>query len=154
MNPIQTDESYIPVWKRWLPRGGALASTVAALCCIGLPAVVSLATAIGATFLVRDETLAPILVGVLLVTFAGNYLTFRCHRSPLPMIGTIVAGAWIFVFTFVVSSGHEHHDAMSQHLRAGATGSRAGLIWLGLALLIATQILDVIKVRACSTDHA
>ncbi len=45
------------VAQRWLPRAGLLSAASTTLCCLGISAALSLATAVGASFLTRDATL-------------------------------------------------------------------------------------------------
>ena len=62
--PSDTDPVVLalpPRWQRALPPPAALVAGFAALCCLGLTALVSLLTAIGATFLTQDATLRPLL---------------------------------------------------------------------------------------------
>ncbi len=50
------------VAQRWLPRAGLLSAAFTTLCCLGISAALSLATAVGASFLTRDATLQPLLI--------------------------------------------------------------------------------------------
>src|SRR5712691_4114239 len=95
-------EGDIPFWQRWLPRAGTVAAGFTTLCCIGVTAALSLASAVGATFLTRDATLKPLLAATIALTVVGSALTYRRHRNPFPLLLTAVAGAWVFLFTFVI----------------------------------------------------
>lgn len=44
------------VAQRWLPRAGLLSAAFTTLCCLGISAALSLATAVGASFLTRDAS--------------------------------------------------------------------------------------------------
>jgi hypothetical protein len=145
-----------PLWQRLLPRAGAIAAGFTALCCLGISAALSLASSVGATFLTRDSSLKPLLAMTLVITALGSALTYWRHRHPGPLLLTAAAGAWVYLFTFVVktSSHTPMHDDMSHahehgsHLtHAGLTGGRRTLVWLGLAVLIAAQVWDVMRVR-------
>jgi hypothetical protein len=75
---------------------GVLSAGLTTLCCLGVSAALSLATALGATFLTRDGTLRPILGGTLAVTIAGSALTYRRHRRPAPLALTTLAAVWVY----------------------------------------------------------
>jgi hypothetical protein len=145
-----------PLWQRLLPRVGAVAAGFTALCCLGISAALSLASSVGATFLTRDSSVKPLLAITLVVTALGSALTYWRHRHPGPLLLTVLAGAWVYLFTFVVETsshapmhdnmGHVHeHGAHLTH--AGLTGGRRMLVWLGLAVLVAAQVWDVLRVR-------
>jgi hypothetical protein len=113
-----------------------------------------LAASVGATVLTRDRSLRPLLAATLLFTALGSALTFTRHRKPGPLILTIAAGLWIYVFTFAVgASSHaaERHDVTGAHdhgaTHPGLGGGRSALVWFGLAVLIAAQMWDVLRVR-------
>ncbi len=92
-------------WKDHLDKLGIIGSFVAALCCLGVPAVVSIAAAIGLGFLIRDTILLPLMVLFLLVTLIGLYLGYRAHRRAWPLILGVVSSlaALFFVFGHTVS---------------------------------------------------
>ncbi|GLD45107.1 mercuric transporter MerH [Mycobacterium kiyosense] len=130
-----------PRWQRWLPRGAALVAAFATLCCLGLTALVSLLTAIGATFLTTDATLRPLLAVSLVITIAASAFTWRRHRNPLPLLLTVIAAGVIFWSLY------------------GAQLSSAGLpggvgVWLGLALLLTAQVWDVWRLRQLKRQNA
>lgn len=133
-----------PVWQRWIPRAGVIAAGFTALCCLGVAAGLSLATSVGATFLTRDSSLRPLLAATLLFTALGSALTFTRHRKPGPLILTIAAGLWIYVFTFAV--GARSHAAEHGASHPGL-GGRSALVWFGLAVLIAAQVWDMLGMR-------
>jgi MerC mercury resistance protein len=60
-------------WKRNLDKIGLGGSLFAALCCLGLPALLSILSAIGLSFLINDGVLLPLLIVFLLVTLVGLY---------------------------------------------------------------------------------
>ncbi len=93
-----------------------------------------MASALGATFLLNDATLRPLLIATLVVTLIGSALTFRLHRNPLPVILTAISGPWIYFFTFV------HWTPP--------------LVWTGLAVLIGAQLWDYRRTRACTRNVA
>ena len=143
----------VPLWQRWLPRAGAIAAGFTTLCCIGVSAALSLASAVGATFLTKDATLRPVLAATLALTVVGSALTYWRHRNPLPLLLTAAAGAWVFLFTFVIV-GRAHagsHDTMagmaSTSGHAGTPAPHWPLVWAGLAVFLAAQVWDVVRVR-------
>lgn len=118
-----------------LSRTGFVASAVTTICCLGLPAAISLASAIGATFLIRDATLQPLLLAALAVTVAGSAWTSRRHRAVAPLLLTVTAGALIY-------------SALYGPLNMGIAGVGATvLIWVGLAGLLGAQLWDALHVR-------
>lgn len=119
----------LPAWRRWVPRLGVVGSLITTACCIGLPAVVGLFTAIGAGFLVQDKYLQPLLIAFLLLTVAASALTFWSHRNPIPLVITVLAGIVIYWFIY------------GQY--------RVTFVWIGAAAMVAAQVWDVAAVRAC-----
>jgi|ERR1051326_595860 mercuric ion transport protein len=91
-------------WKNHLDKLGVVGSFVAALCCLGVPAVVSIVASIGLRFLINDALLLPLMVFFLLVTLIGLYLGYRVHRRTWPLILGIVSSfvALFFVFGHTV----------------------------------------------------
>lgn len=100
---------------------GPLGAIFAAACCLGLTWLVSLVTALGAGFLIRDSILMPLLVVFLAVTVWGLSRSYRRHSWAAPL----VAG----------SSG-------AVLLLAGIFTARP-LSYAGIALLIAAPLLDL-----------
>jgi uncharacterized membrane protein (UPF0136 family) len=119
----------LPTWRRWLPRAGALASLFTTACCVGLPAAVSLVSAIGAGFLTQDKYLQPLLIVFIVVTVVASALTYWQHRNPIPLIVTVVAGVTIYWFIY--------------------RDYRVTLVWIGAVAMIAAQVWDIVAVRAC-----
>lgn len=110
----------------------------------------------GATFLTQDSTLRPILAGTLALTVAGSALTYWRHRHPGQLILTALAAVWVYGVIFLAGGSHggyadvsttDHmadHDHASAH--AGLGGGRLALAWVGLAVLVAAQVWDVVRV--------
>lgn len=140
--------SEIPAWRRWAPRVATVSATFTALCCLGVTAALSLATAVGATFMTTDETLQPLLAVMLVLTAAGSLLTLLGHRNPLPLILTVASGALVF-FAIFGSSLFAAHEEASTH-GGGGGGHSGGNIWAwsGLVVLIAVQVWDFWLVRS------
>jgi len=147
----------------WLSWAGLVTAGFTALCCIGVSAALSLATAVGATFLTRDSSLRPLLAASLAVTVLGSALTFRRHRRPGPLALTSTAAIWVYTSIYLVGgthggTGHGDHmaDNMTDHATqaahlAGFSGGRLTAVWLGLAVLVAAQVWDLVRIR---TRHA
>lgn len=145
-------------------RVGFVASAVTTVCCLGVAAAVSLATAVGATFLTRDATLKPLLVVSLAVTIAASAWTFSRHRGPGPLVLTVLASGLVFTALYGpldtgigvahAATGHASaHPAMGDRMTAAAA-SQGGvsprvLVWIGLAALLSAQIWDVRRTRRC-----
>jgi hypothetical protein len=138
--------------RRWVSTLGAIAAGFTAACCVGLSAAVSLSTALGATFLTRDTTLRPLLAFTLAVTVAGSALTYWRRRQAWPLALSLVSAAWIYSFVYLIGAGHA--GAMTDHMadhavghRTGFSGGRLAAIWIGLAVLVGSQLRDLIIVR-------
>lgn len=88
-------------WSRHLDKFGLVGSLVAALCCLGVPAVLAVVSAVGLGFLINDATLLPLLVVFGAILLLGLALGMRHHRSPWAfLLGLVSAFATIF-FIFV-----------------------------------------------------
>lgn len=89
-------------WKRNLDKLGIGGTLFAALCCLGFPALLSILSAIGLSFLINDAVLLPLLIIFFFVTLIGLYLGVGHHGSWLGfIIGMISAGGATFIFIFV-----------------------------------------------------
>ncbi|MGQ0570639.1 MAG: MerC domain-containing protein [Armatimonadota bacterium] len=88
-------------WSRHLDKIGVTGSLIAALCCLGVPAVIAVASALGLGFLINDATLLPLLLIFLLVLLSGLWLGVRHHRNPLALVVGLVSAVVTVVFLFV-----------------------------------------------------
>lgn len=88
------------VLKDYVDKIGILGAFVAAACCLGLPAVLSIVAAAGLGFLVNDAYLRPLLIVFLLVTLVGLILGYRAHhRAGALILGVFSAiGAYTFIY--------------------------------------------------------
>ena len=111
-----------------------MATLFTTACCIGLPAVVSLATALGAGFLLTDRYLQPLLTTLVLVTIAAGALTYRRHRNLAPLLVTVLSADAIYWFIY--------------------RDYRVQIVWVAALALIAAQVWDVLAVRACAVRAA
>ena len=80
---------------------GILGAAFAALCCLGVSAILSVVSAIGLGFLVNDAVLLPLLVVSLLVTAWGLVSGFRRHYHPGALVLGAAGGIGVLVFIFV-----------------------------------------------------
>jgi len=126
---VTRSDPRLPGWRRWLPRLAAVATLFTTACCVGLPAAVSLVSAVGAGFLLTDRYLQPLLVAFLLVTVVASTLTFWRHRNPVPLIVTAASGAVVYFFIY--------------------RDLQVRIVWAGVAAMIMAQVWDVFAVRAC-----
>lgn len=76
---------------------GITGAIVSSLCCLGVPAVLSVVAALGLGFLVRDAILVPLLIASLLVVLWGLAMGWRRHRNPAALILGIAAALLLFV---------------------------------------------------------
>lgn len=90
-------------WRNSLDKIGIVGSFIAAACCLGLPAIVSILAAIGLGFLIKDAILLPLMVLFLALTLIGLYLGFRVHGQALPLILGSASAVATFVFVFIHS---------------------------------------------------
>lgn len=69
-----------------LDRVGIIGATIAALCCLGLPAILSVLTAIGLGFIVNDAVLAPLLIVSLALIVWALVRGFRRHGNATALV--------------------------------------------------------------------
>jgi mercuric ion transport protein len=88
-------------WQHHLDKIGVVGSFVAAACCLGLPVVLSIVTAIGLGFLINDALLLPLMILFLAVTVIGLVFGYRVHRRPWPLVVAAVSATAAYFFVFV-----------------------------------------------------
>ena len=71
---------------------GIVGAVLAALCCQGIPAVLSIVAALGLGFLVNDAVLAPLLLVSVGVVAWGLTAGWRRHGNLAPLVLGIAAG--------------------------------------------------------------
>jgi len=69
-----------------LDKVGIIGATIAALCCLGLPAILSVLTAIGLGFIVNDAVLAPLLIVSLALIVWALVRGFRRHGNATALV--------------------------------------------------------------------
>ena len=79
---------------------GIVGSLIAALCCLGVPAVLSIFAAIGLGFLINDAVLLPLLALFLLITLIGLFSGYRSHpkKTALGFVSAVVMFLFLFIF--------------------------------------------------------
>jgi mercuric ion transport protein len=65
-----------------LDKVGVGGSLFTALCCLGIPALLSIVSAVGLGFLINDAILLPLLVVFLALTLYGLFRGYQKHRKP------------------------------------------------------------------------
>lgn len=109
-----------------LDKVGVVGSIIAALCCLGVSAIISVFSAIGLAFLINDSILLPLLAFFLLVTLFGLYKGFRSHKKKTALIIGIASTIVTFLFLFIYPS----------------------ISYFGIAGLIAASILNIFHQRS------
>ncbi len=110
-----------------LDKLGIVGSLIAALCCLGVPAVLSIFAAIGLGFLINDAILLPLLALFVLITLIGLFSGYRSHRKKAALNLGLVSAVGMFLFLFIFPP----------------------ITYLGLAGLIAASVLNVWHQRTC-----
>lgn len=122
---IETEHPQSGFWRRHLDKVGIGGSLFAALCCLGFPALLSILSAIGLGFLVRDAILIPLLLVFLAITLVGLYFGTRHHHEPWALILGGLSAVVIFVFIGIVPNG-----AIAGVGIAGLIAASALNVWL------------------------
>ena len=85
----------------YLDKIGALGSIFTALCCLGVPAPLSILSAIGLGFLINDAILLPLLVAFLVITVVGLISGRRHHGKPWALIVGVLSSLVVVGFLFI-----------------------------------------------------
>ena len=109
--------------RRYLDKIGVLGSLFTALCCLGVPALLSILSAIGLGFLINDAILLPLLVAFLGITVVGLISGKRHHGKPWALIVGVISSLVVVEFLFI------HFNQ--------------GLVQAGIGGLILTSLLNV-----------
>lgn len=121
----------------WISRHGDkvgfVGTVIAALCCIGIPAVIAFLVAIGAGFLINDLILLPLLVLFLVISLWGLWTSKDRHGSRIPF--AMGLAATILTLGSVLG------------LFLGAVWVHIWKVYLGLAVLLAATALNIILIR-------
>ena len=119
---------------------GFLGAGFAAACCLGLPLVLSALGAVGAGFLVRDAYLFPLFVAFVALSLWLLYRSATGHGRLLPFWLGVTGGIVGITGLFLLVTGLYPQSA---------------LVYVGLALLVAGSIWDLVngrRVAACATN--
>lgn len=106
---------------------GILGATFAALCCLGLSAVLSVVTAVGLGFLIKDAILLPLLILSLAITLWGLLSGWRRHHNGAALVLGVLASAALIVFSYFRPS--------------------RPLAFSSIAALVAASVLNVVFLR-------
>ena len=143
----------------WMHGGGsplaALAALFTTLCCLGLPALVGLLSALGAGFLLNDRYLEPLLAGTLLLTLLIAGLHLRRRHQPGPFLLSLVAAGSVFFAIYGIgllpqTSGGDH---MADGMAATPTWSPF-LAYGAILVLLGAQVWDLWLYRRCAPTAA
>ncbi|MBI4363852.1 MAG: MerC domain-containing protein, partial [Candidatus Latescibacteria bacterium] len=99
MNQTPVKESGF--WSRHLDKVGLAGSLIAALCCLGVPAVLAVVSAVGLGFLINDATPLPLLLVFAGVLLLGLGQGVRHHRSPWALVLGLVSAIITVLLLFV-----------------------------------------------------
>jgi mercuric ion transport protein len=110
--------------ERFADWAGPAGSVFAALCCLGVPWIVSAITAVGLAFLKSDAILWPLLIAAILLSIWGFWIGYRAHRGALPLaVGVTSAASLIAGVIFV------HGFPARELIYAGSIGMVVASIW-------------------------
>ena len=117
-------------WKGHLDKLGVGGSFVAAACCLGLSAVVSIMGALGLGFLINDVVLLPLLLVFLALTLTGLWFGYRVHRQPWALLvaGTSTVVLFVFIFVYMV----------------------VPIAYTAVGGLVAASVLNIVLLRRCA----
>jgi mercuric ion transport protein len=79
---------------------GILGAAFAALCCLGVSAVLSVVTAVGLGFLINDAILLPLLILSLAVTLWGFFSGWKRHHNVAALVLGVFASLALVVFSY------------------------------------------------------
>ena len=140
----------------WMRGGGSRLAVLAALfttlCCLGFPALVGLFSAMGASFLLNDRYLEPLLAGTLLLTLLIAGLHLRRHHRPGPFLLSFVAAGSVFfaIYGTTVLPHAAGGDHMADGMAATPTWSPF-LAYGAILVLLGAQVWDLWLYRRCAT---
>ena len=129
----------------------ALSAFVTTLCCLGVPALVGLLSALGAGFLLRDRYLEPLLAGTLLLTLLMAGFHLRRHHQPGPFILSLVAAGCVFFAIYGI--GLLPHALGGDHMADGMAAPPTWSPYLAygaILVLLGSQVWDLWLYRRCA----
>ena len=95
---------------------GIVGVVFSSLCCWGFPAVISLFSALGISFLIGDALFLPLVSIFLAISITGTFLSYLKHRNIYPLAISIISSIVMATFLFVI------------HIRILAYAGVSGLI--------------------------
>jgi len=107
---------------------GILGATFAALCCLGISAVLSIVSAIGLGFLIHDAVLLPLLIISLFLVLWGLYSGWKRSGKPAALGLGAAAAIALVISSFVLQS--------------------RVVAMVSIAALVAASVLNVVLARA------
>lgn len=90
--------------QRYADRLGVGGSIVAAACCLGAPALLSIFSAVGLGFLINDAVLLPLMIVFLAIALYGLYAGVR-HHGRWSAVALGAAGAALLLASMVFGLG-------------------------------------------------
>lgn len=118
------DKERQQVLKRHLDKLGVAGAIFATLCCLGVPALVSIVSSIGLGFLINDTILLPLLIVFLVAAVGGLIFGVRHHHRRSAVVVGVISAVMLVLAMSVV------------HVRL--------LIWVGIGGLIVASLLNVV----------
>ena len=119
--------------RNYIDKVGVLGAAFAALCCLGISAVLSIVSAIGLGFLIHDAILLPLLILSLLVTLWGLYSGWKRHGRPAALALGGAAAVVLVISTFVYRS--------------------PPVALASIGVLVGASVLNVVFARVDSVPH-
>jgi mercuric ion transport protein len=86
--------------RKALDKVGVAGAVIAALCCLGVPAIVAIFSAIGLAFVFNDAILLPVMIVSIALTVGGLLLGWRHHRKPWAVLLAATSGVLLVFATF------------------------------------------------------
>src|SRR6266567_782657 len=143
----------------WMRGGGSVLAAISAfvttLCCLGVPALIGLLSALGAGFLLSDRYLAPLLAGTLLLTLLMAGFHLRRHHQPGPFILSLVAAGCVFFAIYGI--GLLPHALGGDHMADGMAAPPTWSPYLAYGAILAllgAQVWDLWLYRRCARRAA
>jgi mercuric ion transport protein len=116
-----------------LDKIGIVGATFAALCCLGIPAILSVVAALGLGFVVNDAVLMPLLLISIVILAWGLIDGWRRHQNPAALVIGIIAGLMLYGSAFLLRS--------------------TAFAYVSIAGLIGASVLNVLSARRLHAAH-
>ena len=120
-----TESQLTTRWRvTWADPAGVLGAVFAALCCAGVPVIVSALAAVGLSWLRRDAILWPLMLLSLGIALWGLWANRRQHGVTGPLALAVVGGAALVAGVIFV-----HGPLARPMIGAGAVALIASTVW-------------------------